>query len=56
MIAILKKWREGKIEIYNDLIANSEKIKVILEEGGKVARTRAEATMEVVRKTVGLSF
>ena len=56
LLATLMKWREGKIEIYNDLIANSEKIKVILEEGGKVARTRAEATMEVVRKTVGLSF
>lgn len=56
LLATIMKWREGKIEIYNDLIAHPEKIKAILEEGGKVARVKAEATMEVVRKTVGLAF
>lgn len=56
LLATIMKWREGKIEIYNDLIAHPEKIKVILEEGSKVARAKAESTMEVVRKTVGLAF
>lgn len=55
LLLTIMKWREGKIEVYNDLIAHPEKIKTILEEGGKVARNKAEATMEVVRKTVGLS-
>jgi tryptophanyl-tRNA synthetase len=56
LLATLMKWREGKIEIYNDLIANPEKIKSILKEGGEGAKVKAEATMEVVRKTVGLTF
>lgn len=56
LLTTLMKWRERKIEIYNDLIAHPEKIQAILVEGGKVARARAEVTMEVVRKTVGLTF
>jgi tryptophanyl-tRNA synthetase len=56
LLETIMKWREGKIDIYNDLIAHPEKIQAILVEGGTAARTKAEATMEVVRKTVGLSF
>ena len=56
LLATIMKWREGKIEIYNDLIAHPEKIKLILKDGGKVAREKAETTMEMVRKTVGLAF
>ena len=56
LLVSLMKWREGKIDIYNDLITHPEKIQTILEEGGKVARMKADTTMEMVRKTVGLAF
>lgn len=56
LLSTIMKWREGKIEIYDDLVAHPEKIQVILEDGGKVARAKAETAMEVVRKTVGISF
>lgn len=56
LLVTLMKWREGKIDIYNDLISHPEKIKTMLEEGGQVAKKKADRTMEVVRKTVGLIF
>lgn len=56
LLVTLMKWREGKIDIYNDLIAHPEKIKTMLEEGGQIAKKKADRTMEVVRKTVGLTF
>jgi tryptophanyl-tRNA synthetase len=56
LLVTLMKWREGKKEIYDDLITHPEKIRTILEEGGKVAKAKAETTMEEVRKVVGLSF
>ena len=56
LLVTIMKWREGKIDIYNDLIAHPEKIQTILTKGGEVARRRAEATMGAIRKTVGLSF
>lgn len=56
LLTSIMKWREGKIEIYNDLITHPEKIQKILKEGGNVAKAKAEKTMEVVRKTVGISF
>jgi tryptophanyl-tRNA synthetase len=56
LLATLMKWREGKKEIYDDLIVHPEKIKTILKEGGKVAKAKAETKMEEVRKIVGLSF
>lgn len=56
LLAILMKWREGKKEVYDDLILHPEKIKAILEEGGKVAKAKAEGVMSEVRKTVGIAF
>lgn len=50
------KWRKGKKEVYDDLVANPEKIMQILEEGGQKAKAKAEIIMKEVRKTVGLSF
>lgn len=56
LLASLMKWREGKKDIYNDLISHPEKIISILEEGGKKAQIKASQKMEEVRKAVGLSF
>jgi tryptophanyl-tRNA synthetase len=55
LLATIMKWREGKIDVYNDLMANPDKIKAILEDGGAKARAKAEQTMEQVRSRVGLS-
>lgn len=54
LLTTIMKWREGKVDVYNDLMTHSEKIVTILEEGGKVARVQAEETMKVVRRQVGL--
>jgi tryptophanyl-tRNA synthetase len=56
LLATIMKWREGKKEVYDDLLAHPEKIRAILEEGGKVAQAKASTKMEEVRKVVGLSF
>jgi tryptophanyl-tRNA synthetase len=56
LLVTLMKWREGKKEIYDDLLAHPEKIQNILKEGGKVAKAKAEKKMEEVRRVVGLSF
>jgi hypothetical protein len=48
------KWREGKKEVYDDLVAHPEKIVAILDEGGKVARAKAQDTMKQVRAQIGL--
>jgi tryptophanyl-tRNA synthetase len=56
LLITLMKWREGKKEIYDDLITHPEKILTILVQGGKVAQSKAETTMQEVRKRVGLSF
>ncbi len=53
LLATLMKWREGKKEIYDDLMSHPEKITEILEEGGKRARARAQQTMQAVRSQVG---
>lgn len=54
LLASIMKWREGKKEKFDELMANPEKIQKILEEGGKRARARAEETMKEVRKQIGL--
>ncbi len=54
LLATITKWREGKVEIYNDLIANPEKIKTILDQGSAIARAKAEEMMKVVRGQIGL--
>ena len=54
LLATIMKWREGKKEIFDDLMAHPEKIQSILEEGGKVAQVKARETMKQVRSQVGL--
>lgn len=54
LLATVMKWREGKKEKFDELMANPKKIAAILEEGGKRARIRAQETMKEVRKQVGL--
>lgn len=54
LLATIMKWREGKKEVYDDLMAHPEKIKAILDEGGMKAHERAQETMKQVRVQVGL--
>jgi tryptophanyl-tRNA synthetase len=54
LLATVMKWREGKKELYDDLVAHPEKVLAIIEEKGKEARAKAQATMDEVRKSVGL--
>ncbi|MCX6756794.1 MAG: tryptophan--tRNA ligase [Candidatus Nomurabacteria bacterium] len=54
LFSTILKWRAGKKEIYDDLMANPEKILSILKEGGEKAKSRAELTMQKVRSQVGL--
>jgi tryptophanyl-tRNA synthetase len=54
LLASIMKWREGKKEKFDELMANPGKVAKILEEGGKRARARAQETMKEVRKQVGL--
>ncbi len=54
LLATVMKWREGKKELYDDLVAHPEKVLAIIEEKGKEARAKAQATMSAVRKSVGL--
>ncbi len=53
LLETITKWREGKKEVYDDLMSHPEKITKILEEGGARARARAQATMKEVREQVG---
>jgi len=48
------KWREGKIDVYNELLSNPDKLEQILEENGKRVREMAQKKMSEVRKVVGL--
>ena len=54
LLATITKWREGKKQKFDELMANPDKIRDILEEGGKKARARAQKTMKEVREQVGL--
>jgi tryptophanyl-tRNA synthetase len=54
LFATIIKWREGKKEKYDDLMAHPEKIVEILTTGGELAQERASQTMIEVRKQVGL--
>jgi tryptophanyl-tRNA synthetase len=54
LLAAIMKWREGKKEIFDKLMANTDEITMILERCGKSARTRAQETMKEVRKQTGL--
>ncbi len=54
LLATIMKWREGKKEIFDDLIAHPEKIQEVLRDGGEKAKIKAKETMERVRSQVGL--
>lgn len=53
LLATIMKWREGKKEVFDDLMAHPEKIQSILKQGGEIARMRAQETMKEVRGQVG---
>jgi tryptophanyl-tRNA synthetase len=53
LFSTIMKWREGKKEIYDDLMAHPEKIEEVLKVGGERARARAQETMKQVRTQVG---
>lgn len=54
LLATIMKWREGKKHKFDELMNDPEKLKKILEEGGKKARTRAQETMKEIRTQIGL--
>jgi tryptophanyl-tRNA synthetase len=54
LLATIMKWREGRKQKFDELMAHPEMLQRILEEGGKKARTRAQETAKEVRKQVGL--
>ncbi len=54
LLATIMKWREGKKEIYDELINSPEKIAKILENGGIQAKAKAVETMKKVRVQIGL--
>lgn len=54
LLAAIMEWRKGKKEKFDDLMAHPEKIRKILDDGGKKARARAQAMMQQVRKQTGL--
>lgn len=56
LLATIMKWREGKKERYDELMNNPEKIIDILKQGGEKAKLRAEETINIVRKQVGLTL
>ena len=55
LLITIMKWREGKKEVFDDLVAHPEKVMAILKEGGVQAKKKAEETMRDVRRQVGLA-
>lgn len=56
LLATIMKWREGKKEIFDELVDNSEKLFSILNKNGPLARGKAEMKMNKIKKSVGLSM
>lgn len=54
LLATITTWRAGKKEIFDELMNNPDKIKNILNDGGKKARIQAQETMKAVRTQIGL--
>lgn len=55
LLATIIKWREGKVEIYNDLVANPGKIDRILYIGGARAKVMGEDKILKIRKIIGIN-
>ena len=49
------KWREGKIDVYNELLANPDKLEQILEENGKRVREMAQKKWQKLEKLSALT-
>lgn len=54
LLATITKWREGKKEIFDELMDNPKKIVQILNENSEKAVLRASKKMEIVRSQIGL--
>lgn len=55
LLVTIMKWREGKKEVFEDLISNPEKIIAALHEGGMYAQAKAKQTILSVREQIGLA-
>jgi len=55
LLKSILRWREGKVEIYNDLISHPEKIDRILYIGGARAKVMGEDKILKIRKIIGLN-
>jgi tryptophanyl-tRNA synthetase len=54
LLTTIMKWREGRKEIFDDLIAHPEKIQEVLRGGGEKAKIKAKETIGEVKRQVGL--
>lgn len=55
LLETVMKWREGKKQKFDELMADPSALERLLEEGGKMARARAQETMSEVRQQIGLT-
>lgn len=55
LLATIFAWRQGKKEMFDDLMSNPSKLEKILEDGGRRARERAQITIKEVRTQIGLA-
>lgn len=55
LLGTIMKWREGKKQKFDELMANPDQLERILEESGRKARNRARETMDEVRRQIGLT-
>ncbi len=54
LLITIMRWREGRKEVFDELMANPAKIQAILEDGGTQARAKAQLTIQEVRGQIGL--
>ncbi len=56
LLATIMKWREGKKEVFDDLMNNQDKLRAILVDGGARAQSKARETIAQVRQQIGLKM
>lgn len=54
LLTTIMKWRKGKKERYDEILANNLHIESILQKGGEKAKEKAKEKMAVIRKQIGL--
>ena len=54
LLNTLMKWREGKKEIFDDVLANPENIISLLSKNGAIANEKAQKKIKIIRSQVGL--